>query len=226
MIYRILLVCLAFISCSSWGFAQDAKSFEIKADSSRIEAAADSTVRSVMLAADSLPKPAQIKMEFKPDPKKAVLMALVPGLGQIYNRKLWKIPIVYGGFLGCLYALTWNNQMYADYSQAYLDIMDDDPNTKSYMNMLPINYDITGREDQYKEIFKNKKNYYRKYRDMSIFAMIGVYLLSVVDAYVDAELSSFDISKDLSLRLQPAVFKTGGNLSGASAGIQFNFTLK
>ena len=75
--------------------------------------------------------------------------------------------------------------------------MDDDPNTKSYENMLPLNYSIAGREEQYKEIFKNKKNYYRKYRDMSIFAMIAVYLLSVVDAYVDAELSSFDISKDL-----------------------------
>lgn len=183
---------------------------------------------SISAAADSmLAGMPEIPTRFVPDPQRALWLSLIiPGAGQIYNRKLWKIPIVYGGFLGCLYALTWNNQMYADYSQAYLDIMDDDPNTKSYMNMLPINYDITGREDQYKEIFKNKKNYYRKYRDMSIFAMIGVYLLSVVDAYVDAELSSFDISKDLSLRLQPAVFKTGGNLSGASAGIQFNFTLK
>ena len=108
MIYRILLVCLALIGCSSWGFAQDQKSFEVKADSSRIEMAADSTVRSVMLAADSLPKPVKMKMEFKPDPKKAVLMALVPGLGQIYNRKFWKLPIVYGGLMGCMYAITWN----------------------------------------------------------------------------------------------------------------------
>ena len=116
--------------------------------------------------------------------------------------------------------------MYKDYSQAYLDIMDDDPNTKSYVNMLPINYDITGREEQYKEIFKNKKNYYRKYRDMSIFAMIGVYLLSVVDAYVDAELSSFDISRDLGLKLEPAIFNTSKNLTNASVGIQFNLTFK
>ena len=110
--------------------------------------------------------------------------------------------------------------MYSDYSQAYLDIMDDDPNTKSYMNMLPMNYDITGKEDQYKDIFKNKKNYYRKYRDMSIFAMIGVYLLSVVDAYVDAELSSFDISKDLGLKVEPAVFNSGRNMANSSVGIQ------
>ena len=77
---------------------------------------------------------------FIPDPQRALWLSLIiPGAGQIYNRKLWKIPIVYGGFLGCLYALTWNNQMYSDYSQAYLDIMDDDPNTKSYMNILHMN---------------------------------------------------------------------------------------
>ncbi|EHG99547.1 MAG: hypothetical protein KH071_13750 [Paraprevotella sp.] len=164
-----------------------------------------------------------MEKRFIPNPQRALWLSLIiPGAGQIYNRKLWKIPIVYGGFLGCLYALTWNNQMYGDYSQAYLDIMDDDPNTKSYENMLPLNYSIAGREDQYKEIFKNKKNYYRKYRDMSIFAMIAVYLLSVVDAYVDAELSSFDISKDLGLRIEPAVFNFGGRGREASVGVQCN----
>ena len=167
--------------------------------------------------------PSFMEKRFIPNPQRALWLSLIiPGAGQIYNRKLWKIPIVYGGFLGCLYALTWNNQMYGDYSQAYLDIMDDDPNTKSYENMLPLNYSIAGREDQYKEIFKNKKNYYRKYRDMSIFAMIAVYLLSVVDAYVDAELSSFDISKDLGLRIEPAVFNFGGRGREASVGVQCN----
>ena len=91
-----------------------------------------------------------MEKRFIPNPQRALWLSLIiPGAGQIYNRKLWKIPIVYGGFLGCLYALTWNNQMYGDYSQAYLDIMDDDPNTKSYENMLPLNYSIAGREDQY-----------------------------------------------------------------------------
>lgn len=199
---------------------------KLSADSLHNEATLDSTA--IVQKTDSLlGMNAYKKTRFIPDPQRALWLSLIiPGAGQIYNRKLWKIPIVYGGFLGCLYALTWNNQMYSDYSQAYLDIMDDDPNTKSYMNMLPINYDITGREEQYKEIFKNKKNYYRKYRDMSIFAMIGVYLLSVVDAYVDAELSSFDISRDLGLKLEPAIFNTNKNLTNASVGIQFNLTLK
>ena len=146
---------------------------------------------------------------FVPDPIRSMWLAMVfPGGGQIYNRKYWKLPIVYGGFLGCAYALTWNNQMLHDYSQAYLDIMDSDPNTKSYEKMLPMGYDITGKEARFQEMFKNKKNYFRKYRDMSIFAFAGVYLLSVVDAYVDGELSTFDISEDLTLHVAPSVFRT------------------
>ena len=69
---------------------------------------------------------------WRPDTKRAMWLALVlPGAGQIYNRKYWKLPFIYGGFVGCTYAITWNNQMYHDYSQAYMDIMDDDPNTQS-----------------------------------------------------------------------------------------------
>lgn len=215
MIYRILLVCLALISCSSWGFAQDRQSFEVRADSSRIEAAADSTVRSVMLAADSLPKPAQIKMDFKPDPKKAVLMALVPGLGQIYNRKFWKLPIVYGGLMGCMYAVTWNNRNYQDYSTAYKDIMMDaeEPNRPveefhtSWQDLLGVGYDpkewVTNTNFQTQ--LKNRKDYYRRYRDLSIIITVGVYALSIIDAYVDAQLFDFDISPDLSMHWEPTV---------------------
>ncbi len=147
--------------------------------------------------------------KFKPDPIRALWLGLViPGAGQFYNRKYWKLPIVYGGFLGCIYALTWNSQMLKDYSQAYLDIMDSDPNTKSYEKMLPHNYSIVGKEERFKSIFQHKKDFFRKYRDMSLFAFGGVYLLSVIDAYVDAELSTFDISRDLSLHLQPTFIET------------------
>lgn len=164
----------------------------------------------------------QVQKAFVPKPTKALWLSLVlPGAGQIYNRKYWKLPIIYGGFLGCAYALTWNQMMYRDYSQAYLDIMDDDPNTKSFLDMLPPRYDITGREDQFKKIFKRKKDFYRRYRDLSAFCFIGVYLLSVVDAYVDAQLSEFDISPDLSMKVEPAVIGTpklmGGTTSGRAA---------
>ena len=141
-----------------------------------------------------------------PDPKKALWLAIVfPGGGQIYNRKYWKLPLFYGGFLGCMYAINWNNTMYADYSQAYIDIMDDDPNTKSYENFIPASYNIQNNLTRLQELFRKKKDYYRRYRDLSIFIVIGVYALSIIDAYVDAELSSFDISKDLSMKVRPSI---------------------
>ena len=141
---------------------------------------------------------------FIPDPGKATWSALVfPGGGQIYNHKYWKIPIVYGGFLGCAYALNWNNQMYSDYSQAYLDIMDDDPGTASYEEFLPPRYNVEANKDYLTRVFKNRKDNYRRQRDLSIFCFIGVYLLSVVDAYVDAELSNFDITDNLNVQVRP-----------------------
>lgn len=167
------------------------------------------------------------RAQFVPDPQRALWLALViPGAGQIYNRKYWKLPLVYGGFLGCAYAFTWNQQMYSDYSQAYLDIMDDNPATQSYKDFLPPNYDITGREDRYKEIFKNRKNRYRRWRDLSVFCFAGVYLLSVVDAYVDAQLSEFDITPDLSLQLEPTVINTNPQdmrLQQQSYGVSCSF---
>lgn len=190
-------------------------------DSTELSEMTDSLLQKVL-------NPAK-KSKFKPDPIRSMWLGLVfPGGGQIYNRKYWKLPIFYGGFLGCAYALTWNGQMLRDYSQAYLDIMDTDPNTKSYEKMLPLGYDITGKEERFKTIFKNKKNYFRKYRDMSIFAFAGVYMLAVIDAYVDAELSSFDISKDLSMRWGPTVIQQtpkGGLMQRQTApGIQCNIT--
>lgn len=149
------------------------------------------------------------RAQFVPDPQRALWLALVlPGAGQIYNRKYWKLPLVYGGFLGCTYAFIWNQQMYSDYSQAYLDIMDDNPATQSYKDFLPPNYDMTGKEDRFKEIFKNRKNRYRRWRDLSVFCFAGVYILSVIDAYVDAQLSEFDITPDLSMRIEPTVINT------------------
>ena len=181
------------------------------------------TAEMLRLSADSLKMltlPKQ-KPRFVPNPQRALWLALVlPGAGQIYNRKYWKLPIIYGGLLGCTYAYSWNQQMYKDYSQAYIDIMDDDPKTDSYKDMLPLGYDITGNEDRFKTIFKNKKDYYRRYRDLSAFCFIGVYILSVIDAYVDAELSVFDISKDLSMRVEPAIIKNKGVRQTTSFGLQ------
>ena len=159
-----------------------------------------------------------------PDPQRALWLALViPGAGQIYNRKYWKLPIIYGGFMGCIYALSWNNMMYKDYSQAYQDIMDNDPNTASYNKFLHLGRTITkDNEDRYKQLFKSRKDKYRRWRDMSFFVMLGIYAISVIDAYVDAELSVFDISKDLSLKVEPTVipnFMGGNPLQAQSIGV-------
>ena len=196
--------------------ASDPDSMVMPVDTARLRHTADSLkVHPATLPANG--KGGKPKV-FVPNPTKALWLSLVcPGAGQIYNRKYWKLPFIYGGFLGCAYALMWNQMMYRDYSQAYLDIMDDNPNTNSYLDMLPPRYDITGREDQFKNIFKRKKNFYRRYRDLSAFCFVGVYLLSVVDAYVDAQLSVFDISPDLSMRVEPAVIGQPA-LLGSSSG--------
>ncbi len=161
---------------------------------------------------------------FKPEPYRATWLAVVlPGAGQIYNRKYWKLPIVYGGIMGCLYAYNWNNQMYSDYRQAFLDIMDADPNSKSYETFFPSGYDFQKNEEYLKELFKKRKDRYRRWRDLSVFACIGVYLVSIVDAYVDAHLSSFDISEDINLSIQPDVQPsvTKGNYYGLNCNISF-----
>ena len=147
---------------------------------------------------------------WRPDPKRAMWLALVlPGAGQIYNRKYWKLPIFYGGMVGCVYAITWNGQMYKDYSQAYMDIMDDDPATQSYNSFLHLGTTIDeSNMSYYQEVFRKRKDRYRRWRDLSTFALVGVYVLSIIDAYVDASLSDFDISDDLSLHVAPTLIGT------------------
>lgn len=191
------------------------------------------TIDSASLSKALAPKALRKKRNWatwRPDTKRAMWLALVlPGAGQIYNRKYWKLPIIYGGFVGCAYAMSWNNQMYHDYSQAYLDIMDDDPNTQSYNQFLHLGAQIDASNiERYKEIFRKRKDRYRRWRDMSMFVMIGVYAFSVIDAYVDASLSEFDISDDLSLRVEPAVInnnqRTRNPLRSSTLGLQCSLT--
>lgn len=167
---------------------------------------------------------------WRPSAKRALWLAIViPGAGQIYNRKYWKLPIVYGGFVGCAYAMRWNNQMYRDYSQAYMDIMDNDPNTQSYNQFLHLGAKIDESNiERYQKLFKSRKDKFRRWRDLSFFCLVGVYALSVVDAYVDASLSEFDISNNLSLRVEPTVINNSSernplkaNSLGVSCSLNF-----
>ena len=186
-----------------------------------LEMTASPEIKEQPVPADTLRKAINPKV-WVPNPTKATWLALViPGGGQIYNRKYWKLPIFYGGFAGCAYALTWNGKMYKDYSQAYKDAVNEKWDSSSITDLLPPGYVDKVSKTQLTETLRKRKDTYRRYRDLSIFAFIGVYLLSVVDAYVDAELSNFDITPDLSMRVEPAVINnqiTGS--SNKSVGVQ------
>lgn len=150
---------------------------------------------------------------FVPDPTKAVwYSALMPGAGQIYNRKYWKLPILVGGFMGLAYGISFNSRYFTDYSNAYRDAYSDDPNANSYINFLPYSYRnnkewIENNKEWIRSSLKSKKDYYRRNRDLCIVSMLAVYGLAMIDAYVDAQLYTFDISPDVSMRLTPAVLE-------------------
>ncbi|MBR5698156.1 MAG: hypothetical protein IKX44_05970 [Prevotella sp.] len=213
---------------------------QVKSDTTAIhpailDALGDSILQAESLLVDTIDfqlkgkKPKRDWATWRPDPKRAMWLALaLPGAGQIYNRKYWKLPIIYGGFVGCAYAMRWNNQMYHDYSQAYLDLMDDDPKTESYNQFMHLGAQITPANlSRYQTLFKKRKDRFRRWRDMSFFVMVGVYALSVVDAYVDASLSEFDISDDLSLQVSPAVIDSRSQRNpfhSAGVGLQCSLT--
>ena len=215
----MLMICTGMLSAQN----------ELQADSIPSDSVfADSISKDISVLIDTTK---QIKADIKPktwipDPKRALWLALViPGGGQIYNRKFWKLPIVYGGFVGCLYAYNWNGQMYKDYKQAYLDIMDSDPNTNSYKDFFRPGYDYEANKEYLSGVFKKRKDRYRRWRDLSIFSFIGVYALSVIDAYVDAQLSNFDISEDIHLSIEPQIIDSrqmyGKDYYGFNCNISF-----
>ena len=233
---QLIVIGIFLLAGTLWSSAQEVK--ELDAIDSMLVAIEDSLAKDTVIpkveavepsiVVNTPPeevKPAKDRATWMPSPKKALWLALViPGGGQIYNRKYWKLPIVYGGIIGCLYAMNWNNNMYKDYSQAYLDLTDKDPATQSYNMFLHLGTQIDdSSKDRYKDIFKKRKDKFRRWRDLSFFVLLGVYALSVIDAYVDAELSNFDISKDLSLKVEPTILNNRSSsnpLDGSSLGLQ------
>ena len=189
----------------------------------------------VVLVPDSLKPKA-----FKPDPLKVVWMgAIIPGFGQILNKKYWKLPIVYGGFLGCAYAVTWNSGRYQSYKNAYFDILrynSDESyqaivkkNTAaiSFYQILPkgATIELMGGFDRYTLQLKSAQDGSRRYRDLSIIISIAYYALTIVDAYVDAQLYDFDISPNLSMHVQPALMENKYGVNN-TLGLQCCISLK
>lgn len=145
-------------------------------------------------------------------PKKALFLALaLPGAGQVYNQKYWKLPIVYGGLGISTYFIVFNHNKFKDFDKA-----------------LKIRQD--GGDDEYKDIYSENALEsltldYRNERDRAILITAGLYLLQVVDAYVDAHLFNFDISDDLSLNVNP-MFNYDLNTESVQTGISLNFSLR
>ncbi len=144
-------------------------------------------------------------------PRTATLMSMaVPGLGQIYNKKYWKLPIIYSGLGTSVYFILWNRKNYLDYRQAYINKIDDDPST---IDTYPYNSST--------EIFEYVE-YYHKFMEISYIATAGIYILNIIDANVDAHLFYFNVSDDLTLHVTPALKSdvNGQNIPAIS------FTLK
>ena len=168
-------------------------------------------------------------------PKKAsIYAALFPGLGQVYNGKYWKLPIVYGGYAGLIYLLGWNNNNYNDYFDAYRTIaryttVDQMSKAdKDYLNNLfKIPYwDLNINPSHFSTFqsqLKSGKDYYRRNRDMSIIAIAALHVLSIIDASVDANLSDFEINDNLSMHIEPMPTRLGNGTQVVGINVAFNF---
>ena len=188
--------------------------------------AADSVAAPLtVVTAENYPYGLDGKRIFNPDPTRAVWMsALFPGLGQVYNRRYWKLPIIVAGYMGLGYGTSWNARMYREYQLAYADIMDDDPDTKSYLDFFPPNVDESTLDKQWlTQTLKSRKDFYRRNRDLCIICCVGLYLLCILDAYVDAQLAHFDISEDISMDLAPTLMSNPG-MRRPAAALNWTFT--
>ena len=133
--------------------------------------------------------------------KAAILSSTLPGLGQIYNKKYWKVPIIYAGLLTSAYYINENNIQYKQYKNAYLRRLDNNPN----------NDDFVGKYSSGDLLIL--KDFYRRNREISILCFIGTYIINVLDASVDSHLFDYDISEDISLQIKPT---STANINGLS----------
>lgn len=138
-------------------------------------------------------------------PRKATIYsAVLPGLGQIYNRKYWKVPLVYGGFATLGYFINFNNEEYVKLRQAYSDIIDTDPNTNSFVKLVTDPKRLEpDRIGQLTESLRKGKDYWRRNRDLVVIGTVVFYAVNIIDASVDAHFFNFDISDDLTINWVP-----------------------
>ena len=135
----------------------------------------------------------------KHSPLKATLMSTaLPGLGQVYNGKWWKVPIIYGAFGGLIYSSVFNDAKCRTYKNAYLLRIDDDPATTDEF------------EGRYSDAnLRELVDFYQRNRDLSLIFTGVIYALNIIDATVDAHLKDFDVSDDLTLKVRPTMQQIG-----------------
>jgi len=175
---------------------------------------------------DTVKAPVAKRVEIIHSPRKAsIYSAVLPGLGQAYNKKYWKIPLIYGGFGAFGYFIKWNNNNYNTAKQAYKDLTDNDPATDSYLKLKQIvYYDLTKASDvsNLKTGLNSSQDYYRRNRDLLIIITCAFYGLNIIDASVDAHFFNFDISDDLTMKVEPAI-RQSKNLNIFCLNCTFNF---
>jgi hypothetical protein len=183
-------------------------------------------------AQDTVAVAKPVSHRFKPETLRATMLAVsFPGLGQIYNRKVWKIPLVYAGFGALIYSVGFNSKNYNMYIKAYQDFTDNNPNTISYQHLIaadPSTYDPVkdpSAYTYYRDAMLRMVDYYKRYRDLSYIGIAGWYLVSILDANVDASLFNYDISPNLNLTLLPMQMSLPGGFIGAglSVDLKVNF---
>ncbi|MFY8136682.1 MAG: DUF5683 domain-containing protein [Flavobacteriales bacterium] len=140
--------------------------------------------------------------------KATIYSAVIPGAGQIYNKKWWKSIIVYGGIGTCVYFIQDNTKNYRVYREAYISSVDNDPLT------IP---KIEGNAP----FFNEWQEQYRRWLDVSYMALVGVYVLQIIDANVDAHLFYYDISPDIHLSLHPSLMPAGSIKPGFGLALTF-----
>jgi hypothetical protein len=193
-------------------------------------------IQQTIYAQDTLSVKKPLKHRFKAEPLRASMLAIAfPGLGQIYNRKYWKIPFVYAGFGALVYSVGFNSKNYNMYMKAYQDFTDAIPETKSYQNLIkaePSSYDPVLFPDSYnassasyyKDGMLRMVDYYKRYRDLSYIGIAGWYLISILDANVDASLFNYDVGPDLEIAVFPSMMPLPGGFTGAGINVGLKLT--
>ncbi|MGA2406792.1 MAG: DUF5683 domain-containing protein [Bacteroidales bacterium] len=191
-----------------------------------------------IFAQDTLTVITPVKQKFKPETLRATMMAVAfPGLGQIYNRKYWKIPVVYAGFGTLIYFAGVNSKYYNLYMKAYQDFTDNIKETNSYLKVIPpsvlqttydaVVYPKTYNPSTYsyfKDAMLQMVDYYKRYRDLSYIGIAGWYLISILDANVDASLFNYDISNNLDITIAPMQLSLPGGFVGAGLNLSLKVT--